>query len=69
MEEPVKTRDEEPARTRGEIEDRYPIYAKYRSLTPPSLAYQEASKSPVYRLSELMFGSLLASIVAVDIEK
>jgi hypothetical protein len=29
----------------------------------PSKAYEQATKSPVYRLSELMFGSLLASYV------
>ena len=32
-------------------------------LVSPTDAYQEAIKSPVYRLSELMFGSLLAAYV------
>jgi hypothetical protein len=31
------------------------------NLTPPSEAYREATRSIVYRLSELMFGSLLAA--------
>jgi len=31
------------------------------NLTPPSEAYREATLSPVYRLSELTFGSLLAA--------
>jgi hypothetical protein len=31
--------------------------------SPPSEAYAQAKQSPVYRLSELMFGSLLASYV------
>lgn len=33
------------------------------SIDPPSEAYEQATDSPVYRLSELMFGSLLASYV------
>jgi hypothetical protein len=33
------------------------------NIQPPSEAYQQAILSPVYRLSELMFGSLLAAYV------
>lgn len=36
---------------------------KKTPLTPPKEAYEHAADSPVYRLSELMFGSLLASYV------
>jgi len=36
---------------------------KPSELPPPSLAYRQAIASPIYRLSELMFGSLLASYV------